>query len=162
VNLSSTDIAPIVLGSLVAISLIATVAQRSRRHKIRHELRALASEWGMTYASHDRLRLTQKIHNRLPVVGAASLTVCDVIYGAKAGEHRCVFTMRFTTGVIRVNKRVQRVGSLVESLNARAASHIAFDLAPEELPLIDQYRALDPRSAQKDSSASVDAELSGN
>jgi hypothetical protein len=162
VNLSSTELVPIVLGLLVAISLIATVVQRSRRHKIRHEIRSLATEWGMTYASQDRLRLARKIYNRLPVVGAASLTVCDVIYGAKAGERRCVFTVQFTTGVIRVNKRVQRVGLLVESLNARAASNIAFDLAPEELPLIEQYRALDPRAAQKDSSASVDAELSGN
>jgi hypothetical protein len=47
---------------------------------------------------------------------------------------------------------------LIESRDPRAASGQAFNLAPEELPLIEQYRSLDPRPAQKESSAPAGAE----
>jgi hypothetical protein len=163
VNFSSPYIAPILLSTLVAISLIAVAVQSSRRRKMRHALRALASEWRMTYASHDRLRISEKIHNQLPIPGAAALSVCDVVYGAQAGELRCVFTVEFTIGVIRRNSRVRRVGSLIESRDpGNAAAAGVFNLAPDEVPLIEQYRSLDPRGAQKTDSAPSGAESGEN
>ena len=131
-NFNSPYIAPSLLITLVAITLIAATVESSRRRKARRALRALSAEWRMTYASHDRLRISKKIHNRLPVPGAAAICVCDVVYGAHAGELRCVFTVEFTVGVIRANTRVRRVGSLIESRdpqNAKAAP--SFRLAPE-------------------------------
>jgi hypothetical protein len=157
VNLNSLYLAPAVLGLLAAISLVAAIVAASRRRTIRHALRALAIEWRMTYAQYDRLRIAQRIQGRLPVPGAAALTVRDVIYGTQANHHRAVFTIEFTVGVIRANKRVRRVGSLIEPRDPRKADD-AFQLAPEELPLLDQYRALDPRTAQKESSAPNGAE----
>lgn len=157
-NLSSPYIAPILLALLVAITSIATLVQSSRRNAIRNALRALAAEWRMTYASRDRLKIADKIHDQLQVPGASSLSVYDVVYGAQAGELYCVFTVEFTTGVIRENKRVRRVASLVESRDPRNALPPIFKLAPEDVSLIDQYRALNPRPIQKEDSAPCGAE----
>jgi hypothetical protein len=158
VNFSSPYIAPILLAVLLAITLTASMLQSSRRRRMRRSLRSLAAEWRMTYTPHDRLKISEKIHNRLPIPGAAALSVSDVVYGAQAGALYCVFTVEFTTGVIRENRRARRVASLVESRDPRNSSPATFALAPEELSLIDQYRLLNPHSTHKEDSAPRGAE----
>ena len=156
-NPNSTFLAPILLAALVVITLIAAAIASTHRRRLRAELRSLAGQWRMTYARNDRLRIAERIQQRLPVPGAAALTVQDVIYGTQGSLHRAVFTFEFTIGVVGANKRSRRVGILVESRDPRDTTR-KFEMAPDGIPLLDQYRALDPHAAQKEGSAPSDAE----
>jgi len=150
-------LAPIALAALVGITLIAASIAASRRRSVRHALRALAARWKMTYAQQDRLRIGTRIRGSLPVPGAARVQVRDIIYGAAADRHRAVFTVEFTVGVIHSQKRLRRVASLIEPRDPKqSACDVCF--APEDLPLIEQYRFLHPRIDSKQDSASNDAE----
>ena len=138
------------LGALTgAAALAAGVARRRRRRA----LRQLALEWGMTYSAHDRLRVTPKVVAGLTVPGAADVCVFDLIYGSDGQQaYRYVFTAEYTVGVVRGKHRRTRVGTFREPrcANDDAATQAAEPpapavlLAPEDLPLIDQYRRLAP------------------
>ena len=137
----------ICLAVLVSVTVLAVVIESTSARRRRRSLRQLASAWGMTYSPTDRLRLLTRIAERFPVAGAADLEVGDVIYGSEGDRYRYVFTVRYTVGVIRGKRSLRRVAAFSE---ARGKHTIlppdpAITMANEQLPLIDQYRSLDPR-----------------
>ncbi len=103
----------------------------------------------MTYSPSDRLRLLARIAERFPVAGAADMEVSDVIYGSDGDRYRYVFTVRYTVGVIRGKRSLQRVAAFSEARGKRAVvpeQPGSITMADDQLPLFEQYRSLDPRS----------------
>ncbi|HEY8746576.1 MAG TPA: hypothetical protein VIM11_01285 [Tepidisphaeraceae bacterium] len=135
------------LAVLVAVTVLAVLMETVSARRRRRVLRQLAVQWRMTYTPTDRLRLTARVADKLPVPGAADLDVSDVIYGSDGESRRYVFTVRYTVGVVRGKRSLRRVAALTE---ARGRRVIAADdsepirMADEQLSLIDQYRSLDP------------------
>ena len=148
-----------VLAVLMGLSGLAGGLESLTRRRRKRILRRLASEWGMTYAAHDRLRLTPKVAAGLPVAGAADVYVLDLIYGSDAGQYRYIFTVEFTTGVIRGKRRRVRVGTFCEPRDRSAeAAPQAVCLASEGLPWPQQYRQLarsDVATGSPDSESSI-------
>ena len=137
-----------VLWGVVAATLLAYAAERSRRRRSRGALRKLAVEWRMNYGPADTLRLTSKVARHFPVPGEANLRVVDVIYGADPSDpdrYRYVFTAEYTEGVVEAKHRLVRVGTFSEPRDREHGGpprQVA--LAPAGLSLIEQYRHLAP------------------
>jgi hypothetical protein len=101
----------------------------------------------MHFSADDRFRLAPRIASLLPVPGAASVRVGDLVYGIDGENYRYVFSTEYTTGVLRTKTSVRRVASYCEPRDPTAAAEarkqrcdLAF--APESLPLIEQYEHL--------------------
>ena len=134
------------LAVLVALTVVAMIHESLARHRRRRALRALASEWGMTYSPQDRLRLASRVAERISVPGAADLDVTDVIYGSRGDVYRYIFTARYTVGIVRGKRSQVRVGTFTESRHRRATGETGgVTMAPEDLSLVEQYRALEPQ-----------------
>jgi hypothetical protein len=87
---------------LVLVVLAAIVGDAVvRGYFSRKHLRALAHQWQMHFAPGDRLRLAVRAAGILPIPGAASIRVRDLIFGTEDGRHRYLFTVDYTVGVIR-------------------------------------------------------------
>jgi hypothetical protein len=137
----------IALSVLVALSCLAALIEALSRSHRRKCLRQLAAKWHMTYSARDRLRVLAKITRHFPVPGAADMFVRDVIYGGQGGQYRYVFTVEFTTGVIRGKRRQFRVATFSESRDrgsGNAPSPVTF--ATEHLSVPQQYESLGPLS----------------
>lgn len=135
----------IMLAVLVSLTGLAGGIESLSRRRRKRALRKLAAAWGMTYTARDRLRITPKVASRLPVPAAADVYVLDVIYGTAGGLYRYVFTTEYTSGAVRGRHRNVRVATLSESRgreNPDAA--LSVTLAPDGLPLVEQYRRLAP------------------
>jgi len=133
------------LAVLVGLTGLATVIEAAARNRLARSLRALAAQWRMTYSAHDRLRVAERIAHRLSVPGAADVFVTDVIYGSRGDKYFYVFTAQYTTGVVWSKQRQVRVATFGESRNRQSADPSGpVTLAPEELGVVDQYRALAP------------------
>ena len=138
---------------LLGLTLLVTAAGmawelvRGRRHRAR--LQGLADEWKMAYSPSDHFRLTPRVAKRFPVPGAANIRVHDLIYGVDEGEYRYIFTAEYTAGVVHGKRRVVRAGTLSEPRD-RPTIHAAAEvrLAPADLPLLEQYRRLNPGNAK--------------
>lgn len=138
----------IALGVLVTLSCVAALIEALSRSRRRKCLRRLAANWHMTYSPRDRLRVLAKIVGHFPVPGAADIFVRDVIYGGQGEQYRYVFTVEYTTGVIRGKRRQFRVATFSESRDRRS-SHAPgpVTFAPEHLAVPQQYEALGPLRA---------------
>jgi hypothetical protein len=133
----------------VAITFAAAIAgQMVRRHQ-QDRLRKLALQWKMNYSPADQFRLTPRVFANFPVPGAAKIRVVDLIYGMDQDLYRYLFTAEYTLGVVTGKRRVRRAGSFTEP-RARGSDFPAPQvvLAPPHLPLLDQYRRLNPRGDQ--------------
>jgi hypothetical protein len=94
-----------------------------------------------------------------PTPGAADVVVRDVLYGqagdGSAGGLRYLFTVEYTTGVLRTKRRRSAVGTAVEaarSVEGRGtgtggSAPLDVALAPAELPAVAQYEWLLRRHA---------------
>ncbi|MGE5612476.1 MAG: hypothetical protein ACM359_24725 [Bacillota bacterium] len=106
-------------------------------------LRRVASEWRMGYAQKDPFNLARRIVSCFPVPDAEDLCIVDLIYCSEGSWHRYVFTAEYTRSADGGRWRERRVMTFCEprdaSLVADASSLAA---APEDLPVLDQYRYL--------------------
>ena len=133
------------LAFIASLTALAGLIEMSARHRRKRWLRQLASQWRMTYSSCDRLRIASRISNQLPVPGAADVSVTDVIYGSHGDAYQYVFTVEYTLGVIKGRHRQVRVARFSEPRGREpSARSLRLDFAPQELPLIEQYRSLRP------------------
>jgi hypothetical protein len=134
-----------VLAFTVCATAAAVAAESIAARRRRKVLRRLAAEWRMTYSRVDSLRLTPKVARSFPIPGAANLRVTDVIYGIDHERYRYVFRAEFTTGTVRTKKRIARVGTFSEPRDRHRTGGMAtVALAPDDGPLVDQYRHLAP------------------
>lgn len=137
----------IMLGGLVALTVLAALLESASRRRRRQSLRRLAADWRMNYSPHDRLRLSSIVATRFPVPGAADIYVLDVIYGIVDGMYRYVFTAEYTIGVIRSKRRQVRAATFCEPRGREADSRAGpVCLAQGDVPLLAQYHLLAPPS----------------
>jgi hypothetical protein len=136
----------LVLGILLAISLIAYAGSVIWRQRRRGQLARLAREWHMQYSPGDVFQLAGRVAPGLPVIGAADVRVHDVIYGSEPGGYRCIFSAEYTAGVVRSRSRRRCVVSILEPRTSGSdeGAHpwSMFKIALPDLPLLEQYRSL--------------------
>jgi len=138
----------LLLASLLVLTLAALVVEAAGRARRCDRVRSLAAEWRMNYGRADSLRLTPRVARRFPIPGAAAMRVSDVVYGIRGDAYRYVFTVQYTLGVSGPKTRHRRVATFEEPRDRRrVAADGVVTLAPEDLPLIEQYRALAPDEA---------------
>ncbi len=112
------------------------------RAKARHRLHALATELKMAYSPYDRFGLADRVADRFPIPGAASLRISDLLYASNADGYRYIFSAEYTLGVIRSKSRVRRVAAFSEPKNKSEAAWTPIRLAPENLSMEEQYQSL--------------------
>ena len=138
----------VMLGVLAALSAMAALIDGVARRRRRRAIRKIAAGWQMTYSPRDQLRVCEKVIGRLPIPGAADLHVTDVIYGGEGELYRYVFTVEYTLGAVRAKRRHARAATFAEPRGRKAAGEPGpVTLAPEELPLLEQYEKLRPAGA---------------
>jgi hypothetical protein len=130
------------LGLSVSITGVAWLVERAGRRRRRQSLRQLAAEWGMKYNPLDQLRLTASVARNFPIVGAARISVADLVYGSDEASYRYIFTCHFTTGVLHRKRRMARAATFAEPRHRTQSTAPRIVLAPSNLPLIEQYRRL--------------------
>jgi hypothetical protein len=129
--------------ALMLLTLAMAIVQKFQCGREQCALRKLAVEHRMNYSRRDQLRLTARVAANLPIAGAAYVRVCDLIYASGEGNHQYIFTAEFTTGVTRARRRLRRVAAFSEPRQRSATPHCCtIQLAPNDLSLIEQYRAL--------------------
>ena len=131
------------LALLLVTTVLALVGDRMSRRRLRKPLEVMAREHRMHFSADDRFRIADKVAAEFPIPGAADVRVRDLIYGLQEDRYRYVFCAEFTMGVVRTKKRLQRVASLFEPKERTGAGSeeiLLVILAPEDLPLIEQYR----------------------
>jgi hypothetical protein len=126
---------------VVAITAGAVIASTMTRNARSARIKALAAAWGMAYTADDRFQLTPRIAALFPTPGVADVVIRDLVFARdKAGRtFRYLFTVEYTTGVLRGKHRRIGVALLVESPTQPAAPIV---LAPAGLLLGDQYAHL--------------------
>jgi hypothetical protein len=137
---------------LVTISLVAYFGSVVWRQRRRGQLRKLAREWQMQYSPGDLFHLAGRVAPSLPVLGAADVRVHDVIYGSEPDGYRCIFSAEYTAGVVRSRSRRRCVVSILEPRSGpeeTARTWTSFQIAADELTLIEQYRSLRIGSEKK-------------
>jgi hypothetical protein len=86
---------------LLAILFAAVVTGAMSRFRRRRKLRICARKWNMHFAPGDRLRLARRICEQFPVIGAANISVRDLLFRTEESRHQYLFTVDYTVGVIR-------------------------------------------------------------
>jgi len=129
------------LGILLAVTIGGVVAERWHRLREQRVYRDLAVEHRMHYSAGDPLRLTARVAGRLPIPGAAGVRVINLMYRTDEQNHYYVFTAEYTVGVVGSKHRIRRAAAFVESKSAGGIEN-PVQLGPEELLLVEQYRAL--------------------
>jgi hypothetical protein len=86
---------------LLAILFAAVVTGAMSRFRRRRKLRICARKWNMHFAPGDRLRLARRIAEQFPVIGAANISVRDLLFRTEESRHQYLFTVDYTVGIIR-------------------------------------------------------------
>jgi len=128
--------------SLLCVTALVWTLHRVMRHAHKKQLRALAGQWGMQYAQADHFNLAARVAAEFPIVGVADLVIRDMIYATQGDRHRYVFTAEYTLGVIDRHRREARAVTFCDPRDSGGQCATPLILAPEELPLIEQYRQL--------------------
>ena len=131
----------LLLAALVAVTLIACGTEGLLRHIRARQLRSLAVQWRMAYTHRDPFNLAERIGARLPLP-APNLRVLDLVHGSEASFHRYVFTVEFTQETLSTYGRKRRVFTFCEPRDVADPCPAPLVAAPEELPILDQYRHL--------------------
>ena len=132
----------LLLTILVSVTLLALVVGAIANQRRRERIQRLAAEWKLNFAVADTLQLCSRLADKLPVPGAATPRVSNLIYGIDGDLYRYYFTIDYTVGVTESKRRVWRVAAYVEPRDRRRGGTSTLTLANEELPLIEQYRSL--------------------
>src|SRR4051812_14134626 len=92
-----------------AVTVAASAASALRRKARSGKIAALAAAWSMRFTAEDRFELTPRIAAQFPMPGAADVVIRDVIYRQEPAGFRYLFTVEYTTGVLRTKRR--RIGA---------------------------------------------------
>lgn len=131
------------LGSLVALTVLALVGQSLERRRLHHRMRKLAAEWRLQFSPVDRFQLAPHVRAHFPIPGASDVTIADLLYRQEQDVYRYFFTVEYTQGVIRTKQRVRRAAMIAEPRDrAGGTPWSPLVLAPDDLPLTDQYAHL--------------------
>jgi hypothetical protein len=135
-------LAALAVGTAAAVA-IAHVLRTARSARVAE----LAARWELRFTADDRFQLTPRVAAQLPHPGAADVLVRDLIYGQQpSGALRYYFTVEYTVGVVRTKRRRVAVGTLLESaIDTEREPFSGVTLAPNDLPLPDQYQWLRDR-----------------
>src|SRR4051812_15437068 len=127
----------------VGATAIAAAGYGLVRRRQQHALSELAKSWRMHYSPRDVFNLAPRVARHLPITGASDVHVRDLIYGTEPGGHRYIFSADYTAGVVRSKTRRRSVVSVLEP-RGRSETSIwsTMALAPDNLPLIEQYQSL--------------------
>src|SRR3954469_8768920 len=135
----------------IALTFAAASVWSVVRGRHQRRLQQLAAEWRMHYSAGDRFRLADRVAEKLPIPGAASVSIVDLIYGNEHDRYRYVFGAEYTRGVLRSKKRVRCVATFTEPKDGTGgAAWSPLVVAPLELPLVEQYRHLREREFPND------------
>jgi hypothetical protein len=146
----------LVMLALIVVTAAAAWTGRLIRHRRSARVAALAAAWRMSYTHADRFDITPTVAARFPTPGAADVVLRDLIYGPDAADSdsdsdaglRYLFTVEYTTGVLRTKRRRMGVAMLVEPAAithgpaAPTPRPVAITLAPATLSLAEQYAHL--------------------
>jgi hypothetical protein len=130
----------VLLLGLTALTIAAGVASALRCKARSARLAALASSWGMRFTMEDRFRLAPRVAGGFPIAGVADVLVRDLIYRQEEQGFRYLFTVEYTLGILRTKRRRIGAGMVVETGKAEEFSPVS--LAPQQLPLREQYEWL--------------------
>jgi hypothetical protein len=135
-------IRPLVL-FLIALGITALAAALNRLlvRRRRRLLGKLARDAHMHYSARDVFGLAARVAGRLPIMGAAEVRICDLIYGSDQQALRYVFSAEYTVGVVHSKARRRCVIRVLEPKSGDLHWK-SFEVAPENLPLIEQYQLL--------------------
>jgi hypothetical protein len=128
--------------SLLCVTAAVWTLHRVMRHSHKKKLRELAGQWGMQYAQADLFNLAARVAAEFPIPGVADLMIRDMIYATQGDRHRYVFTAEYTLGVIDRHHRSARAVTFCDPRDSGGQCATPLILAPEELPLLEQYRQL--------------------
>ena len=129
---------------LMAVTTGAAWWQYRLRRTLSQQLRDLANRWQMNYSQGDPLQLTQRIAGVFAVVGAAHVTITDLIYGIEDDHYRYYLATEFTVGLTRSKKRVRRVVTFTEPRTGGAKVFSPMRVAPAEMTILEQFEHLGP------------------
>jgi hypothetical protein len=130
---------------LLAVTTGAAIWQYRLRRSLSRHLRRLAMEWEMNYSQGDPLQLTQRIACVFAVVGAAHVTITDLIYGIEDDHYRYYLATEFTVGLTRSKKRMRRVVTFTEPRTGNPRMFSPMRVAPAELSILEQFEHLGPQ-----------------
>jgi hypothetical protein len=124
----------------LAVTLVAMTAHGARTFARRRALARLAAARDMHFAAGDRFNLAADVARQFPVLGAASPSVSDLLYGRRGGWHCYAFRFEYTVGVTGPRSRRRAVVGFVEPRDARAPrGAIGLVRADARLPETRQY-----------------------
>ena len=135
------------LAATLMVTLVAYLAHLWVRRHVAVRIGRLAAEWGMNYSQVDCFHLTSRVAGRFPIPGASDVKVTDLIYHLDGARLCYCFTVHYTAGVIRTKRRLRRAAAFSEPRDSRDAGSAECSplvLAPAHLPLVEQYRQLNP------------------
>ncbi len=133
---------------LMAVTIGAGWWQYRLRRSLARDLRKLANHWQMNYSQGDPLQLTQRIAGVFAVVGAAHITITDLIYGLEDDHYRYFLATEFTVGLTRSKKRMRRVVTFTEPKSGSAKLFSPMRVAPAELTIVEQFEFLGPKPSE--------------
>jgi hypothetical protein len=126
---------------LICVTIAAVFIDRFLQRRSHRIYRRLAIQYQMHYSPRDPLRLTPRVAGHLPIPGAASVRLTDLLYRTDETSHHYVFTAEYSIGVAGPRHRHRRVVAFSESKTTVGEVPI-LRVAPPELPLLEQYRKL--------------------
>jgi hypothetical protein len=129
------------LSVLILLTVAGLVIDRFLQRKHQRVYRQLAVEHQMHYSPRDPLRLTPRVAGHLPMIGAASVRLTDLLYRTDSQSHHYVFTAEYSVGIAGTRHRHRRVVAFNES-KTTAGDVPILRVAPAELPLLEQYQKL--------------------
>lgn len=132
----------VLLLTLLLLTGAALVWHDVVRRPFRRELENLAREAHLAFSPSDRFNLADRVAAAFPVPGAAALCICELIYGSQGDNYRYLFVVEFTLGVVRAKHRHSCVAAFIEPKSAASNQIPHLHLAPDNLPLIEQFQTL--------------------
>ena len=122
------------------VGMVMAIVHRRRQERI---LSTLAREWQMHYSPRDVFNLAPRVVPRLPALGTSDVRISDLIYASEQQGHRYIFCAEYTTGTVRPKSHQRCVISILERRDrSDLTAWLSIKIAPSDLPLIDQYKAL--------------------
>lgn len=136
---------------LLLTAIVVALASNGAASMVRaSKLRVGARQLGLQFSHPDRFRLGRRVAARLPVTGAAEVSVRDVAYRRTDAGLLCVMTARFTVGAVGHRRHERRACAAFDPGNERPLE--AFEMLPDKSITADAYahafRKLEQRTAR--------------
>jgi hypothetical protein len=136
-------VAIVFLIAVIGVCAVAAGVDVLLRRRHSRVLAALGGQWAMRYSAADVLGMGTRLQQVFPVPGAADLRVGDLMFRREADQYRYLLTVEYTRGVTGGKRRLRQVVTFTEPCNvADGQPPAAMELAPENLPIVEQYEYL--------------------